>query len=138
MLYLSGKVRKFDLISVCLIVAAVVISITLVRGFYGDKLRQLKSETYMYKEALDRLKTKISLPRYPFATNYERKDYHDHEFIQYEASREGPGEQGEKYQLLNYLEDESNREIFKRFGFYVAASDEISVNRSIPDHRLPR
>lgn len=138
MLYLSGKLRKLDLISVCLIIAAFVLSVTLIKSFYSDQIRQLKSETFMYKETLDRLKTKISLPRYPFATNYERKDYHDHEFIEMEALRDGPGEQGKSFQLMNYLEEESNKEVFRRFGFFVGASDEISVNRSLPDIRLPR
>lgn len=138
MLYLSGRVRKLDLITVCMIIASIVVSITLIRSYYGDQIRQLKSESYMYKETLDRLKVKIALPRYPFATNYERKDYHDYEFMKLEALREGPGEQGKKYQLVDYLESETNKELFRRFGFYVAASDEISFNRSIPDLRLPR
>lgn len=29
--------------------------------------------------------------KYPFATNYERKDWHDWKFIEFEKSRTGPG-----------------------------------------------
>lgn len=92
----------------------------------------------MYREALERLKVKISLPRYPFATNYERKDYHDYPFMESESLREGPGEQGKKHEVKGYLDSESNQKLFQKFGFFLAASDEISVNRSLPDIRLKR
>lgn len=138
MLYISGKMKKLDVISVILIVVSIIISIAFIRSFYEGQISHLKSENYMYKETLDRLKMKISQPRYPFVTNYARKDYHDYEFMRMEALREGPGEQGEQHVLTDYLSIERNKELFKEFGFFATASDEISVNRSLPDVRLPR
>jgi hypothetical protein len=138
MLYLSGKVKKLDLISVVLILASILISFMLIRSYYDGEIRILKSEVVLYKESLDRLKTKISVPRYPFATNYERKDYHDYDFMDKEAMRVGPGEQGQKHILTEPADIIRNEQLHQRFGFYCVASDHISVNRSLPDVRLPR
>lgn len=138
MLYLSGKVKKLDLISASLIVSSVLFSFILVRNYYESQIRYLKSEAYLYKETLNRLKSQIAMPRYPFATDYERKDYHDYEFMRLEAMREGPGEQGKRVILTDPEEIQRNKEIYKNFGVFGAVSDKISVNRSLPDLRLPR
>lgn len=138
MLYISGKVRKLDLISVTLIVGSIVLIITLIKSYYEDQLRLYKSESVLYKEALGRLKVKIATPRYSFATNYERKDYHDYKFMEIESMREGPGEQGAKYFLSDYSDIELNKNLMERFGFAAVVSDRISVNRSLPDVRLKR
>jgi hypothetical protein len=74
---------------------------------------------------------------FPLATNYERKDWHDWEFIEYEKTREGPGEQGESFELTNPDDIKLNEEIYKIEGIYGIVSDIISVNRSILDTRLP-
>lgn len=138
MLYLSGKIKKLDLISLILVVGSVIVCITLVKSYYEDSIRQFKSETELYKESLDRLKHKISLPRYPFATRYERKDYHDKEFMELEASRDGPGENGKKVVITDDADLAKNRELLKTYGFFAGLSDQISVNRSVPDVRLPQ
>lgn len=65
----------------------------------------------------------------------EKKDWHDWKFIEYEKSREGPGEQGKSYVLTDPKEIELNEKLFKVEGLYVVVSDKISVNRSIPDYR---
>lgn len=138
MLYLSGKIKKLDLISLVLIVGAVIVCITLVKNYYEGSIRQYKSETELYKQSLDRLKHKISMPRYPFATSYQRKDYHNREFMKMEAAREGPGEKGAKIVITDEEELAKNREHLKTFGFFAGLSDVISVNRSVPDIRLPQ
>jgi len=75
--------------------------------------------------------------KYPFATNYERKDWHDYEFINYEASRRGPGEQGEPHELTDAADIARNEDILNNEGLYGVVSDQISVNRSLPDPRMP-
>lgn len=72
---------------------------------------------------------------YPSATDYDRKDWHDWKFIEYEKTREGPGEQGSGYVLTDPADIELNQKVFKENGLYGVVSDKISVNRSIPDTR---
>lgn len=75
---------------------------------------------------------------YPFATNYERKDWHDWKFIEYEKSREGSGEQGKPFHLSDPKEIAENERLYQIEGLYPIASDKISVNRSVPDTRHPK
>jgi hypothetical protein len=138
MLYVSGKIRKLEVISAVLIIGSIFLCISFIRGYYESQMRYIKMESALYKETLDRLKVKISMPRYPFATTYERKDYNDYSFIEYEKSREGAGEQGEPYVLTDFQDIERNKKLVEKFGFYCVASDKISVNRSLPDLRLPQ
>lgn len=136
MLYLSGKIKKFEVVSGVLVISTLVLCVFLVRSFYEDQLRQYKMEAAILKETLDRIKVKISTPRYPFATSYERKDYNNYELMHVESSRTGPGEHGKSYILKEDHEIEKNKEILKKYGYSGVASDHISVNRSLPDMRL--
>lgn len=138
MLYISGKIKKLEVISVALVIGSILLCISFIRSYYEGQMRHLKMESAIYKETLDRLKVKISMPRYPFATNYERKDYHDYKFMEVESMREGPGEQGQPHALTEFRDIERNKELVKKFGFYCITSDQISVNRSLPDFRLPQ
>lgn len=138
MLYVSGKIKKLEVVSSVLIIGSILLCISFIRSYYEDQVRHLKMESAIYKETLDRLKVKISMPRYPFATSYERKDYNDYPFMAKESAREGPGEQGEPYVLTDYQDIKRNKELFEKFGFYCVTSDHISVNRSLPDVRLPQ
>lgn len=79
----------------------------------------------------------FKIRNYPVVQNYEKKDWHDWKFIEYEASRTGPGEQGRPYELTDPKEIELNEKLFKVEGNFVIVSDKISVNRSVPDTRLP-
>lgn len=99
-----------------------------------------------HKVRLDHLRKLVPNPNetigpvdklYPMATNYERKDWHDWKFIEYEKSRQGPGEQGEPHYLTDANDIALNEKLFKVEGLYVVVSDRISVNRSVPDTRLP-
>ncbi|CRK96601.1 CLUMA_CG009999, isoform A [Clunio marinus] len=136
MLYLSGRIKKFDLLSFILIFCSVIVSFILIRNYYEHRTNQYQSETSTYKEYINYLKRKMSAPRYPFANTYERKDYHDYEFMRAEEMREGPGEHGEKYLLKDPDDIARNKQLFKQFGFFAVGSDHISVNRSLPDVRM--
>lgn len=72
---------------------------------------------------------------YPSALNYERKDWRDWKFFEYEKTLEGPGEQGREFILTDPDDIARNEKIFKDNGLYGVVSDIISVNRSIPDTR---
>lgn len=75
---------------------------------------------------------------YPYVKDFERKDWHDYDFIATEASREGPGEHGQPYTLTNPAEIALNAKVYDTEGFYAIVSDKVSVNRSVPDTRDPR
>lgn len=72
---------------------------------------------------------------YPFVKDFDKKDWHDYDFIAYEKSRKGPGEQGAPYTLTDPEEIKLNNKLFEDEGFYVIVSDKISVRRSVPDTR---
>lgn len=75
---------------------------------------------------------------YPFAIDYKRKDWHDYEFVEYEKSRSGPGEHGIAHFLTDPDDIARNEEIFNTHGLFGLVSDQISVNRSLPDTRVPQ
>lgn len=121
--------------------------------FHRQKFRTFKSATFFAIFALaslcfvvinyDRIgKFLCSLSRSQFmsyqpAQNYDRKDWHDWEFIAYEMTREGPGEQGQGFFLTDAGDIELNKRLFEQEGLSGVVSDKISVNRSVPDLRLP-
>jgi len=76
-------------------------------------------------------KQKIKL----FFDQQEKVDWENTSFIEYEASRVGPGEQGKPYKLTDPEEIKQNEEYFKKEGFYILVSDKISQQRALPDHR---
>lgn len=72
---------------------------------------------------------------YPQAVNYKLKDWHDYEFMAYEESRLGPGENGTAVILTDPEEIQTNDKLREVEGLNVFISDKISVNRSLPDVR---
>lgn len=66
---------------------------------------------------------------------YERCDWHNYDFMNYEAGREGNGEQGKGHFLTNSSEIALDKELEKEEGLHVLVSDKISINRSLPDTR---
>lgn len=66
----------------------------------------------------------------------EKVIWEDFELMNYEKSRVGPGEHGEKVVVTNPDELKMNEEWVERKGFYVDVSDKISLTRALPDHRL--
>ena len=50
---------------------------------------------------------------YHKASNYERKDWHDWKFIEYETHRKGPGENGTPFVLTDPADIELNEKLFQ-------------------------
>lgn len=65
----------------------------------------------------------------------EKIDWQDFEFLKYELTRTGPGENGRGYKLTDPKEIEENERLSKIEGYSVLVSDKISVTRSLPDPR---
>lgn len=72
---------------------------------------------------------------YPEVESYELKDWHDYEFIAFERSRLGPGENGSAVILTDPKEIKLSDELREIEGLNVFVSDKISVKRSLPDVR---
>jgi hypothetical protein len=72
------------------------------------------------------------------AVDSEKKDWNDWNFINYEKTREGPGEQGKLFKLTDPEDIKLNDQRFEEEGVFVIASDKISVNRSVFDARLKK
>jgi hypothetical protein len=64
-------------------------------------------------------------------------DWHDHDFINYEENRSGPGERS-GYVLTNPEEIKLNEDLSKTYGLSMVVSDKVSVNRSLIDPRRER
>ena len=62
------------------------------------------------------------------------KDWNNYALIEAEKKQEGPGEQGQAYQLPSSKSKERDR-LFKVNGFNARASDDIRLNRSLSDIR---
>lgn len=77
----------------------------------------------------------VGVKEYPIIRSFERKDWHDYEFIKYEASRTGNGEQGKALILTDPEDIELDKAMEIQEGLHVVVSDKISVNRSILDTR---
>ncbi|CRK94687.1 CLUMA_CG008187, isoform A [Clunio marinus] len=73
--------------------------------------------------------------KYPMELVYDRKDWHDYEFMKKEAQRTGLGEQGAAVVLTDPNEIEKNKQLRKQEGFSALISDMIALNRSVPDTR---
>lgn len=73
------------------------------------------------------------------AKNYQKSDekisFEDKELIEYEEKRKGPGEQGKPFYLTDPEDLKTNNEWITKEGFSVIVSDQISVNRALPDYR---
>lgn len=64
------------------------------------------------------------------------KDWHDEEAYQKALARKGLGEQGQPAELVN-PDKEKERTMFRANGYNAMLSDQISLNRSVPDIRNP-
>lgn len=62
-------------------------------------------------------------------------DWEDHDFINYEMTRIGPGENGEPYVVSDPEALKRNKEWVSKEGFYVEVSNNMSLTRSLPDYR---
>lgn len=129
--------RAFKIFTLVALFALLSFYFLLINGRYKFEVDRLRKVVLNRDEFINEVagpKDKI----YPMAVNYERKDWHDWEFIKYEENRKGPGEQGRPFIMTDPKDIELNEKLFKVEGLNVVVSDKISVNRSIPDTRLPR
>jgi hypothetical protein len=67
----------------------------------------------------------------------EKKDWHDYKFMEYEANRTGLGEQG-KEAVLTKVDGILKNATYHADGYNGYLSDQISLNRSLPDTRHPK
>lgn len=111
----------------------IVVVIMMILFFFFQGRNQNSVEKF--KRTLFDCEIGSSKMNYPLATKYERKDWHDWQFIEYEKSRVGPGEQGKPYYLTDPKDIELNDKLYKVEGLNALVSDKISVNRSLPDTR---
>jgi hypothetical protein len=67
----------------------------------------------------------------------EKMDWHDYKFMAYEANRTGLGEQG-KEAVLTKVDAILKNATYHADGYNGYLSDQISLNRSLPDTRHPK
>lgn len=120
--------RPLKAIKICALFLLVIISI----NFF--------SELFIFKQSFGFFKNPLELANldiYPRLKNYSIKDWHDYDFITYEATRKGLGENGSKVILVNEEEIKKNQKVLDVEGLSGYISDLISINRSLPDVRHP-
>lgn len=106
-------------------------------SYFNGRLHELRKFMVKRSDVMNLVMASERAMNYPVAQKYERKDWHDYKFIEFEKSRKGPGEQGEAFVLEDPQEISFNKKLFEEHGLYVLVSDKISVNRSVPDSRPP-
>lgn len=134
-LLLKTSLRSIKIITFLTLFILIFFYFILIDGRYKTEVLNLRKLVINRDDFINEL----ALPKiinYPVQQNYERKDWNDWDFIHYEKTRKGDGEQGEKFVLTDPKEIKLNEKLFKIEGLYVVASDKISVNRSVPDTRL--
>ena len=70
--------------------------------------------------------------------NNEKILWEDENWINYERTRVGPGEQGEAYIETDPELIKKNEKSKAKEGFYVEVSNKISFTRALPDQRLEK
>lgn len=135
-LFLRPSLRHFKLITFLALFVFLLLYFVVIGGWQKNSETFRKVE-FIFQENSSELAV-LHDKAYPVVTNYQRKDWHDWKFINYEKNREGPGENGKSFKLTDPEEIELNKKLFKTEGLYVVVSDKISVNRSVPDTRLPQ
>uniref|UniRef100_A0A673X5P9 Polypeptide N-acetylgalactosaminyltransferase like 6 n=1 Tax=Salmo trutta TaxID=8032 RepID=A0A673X5P9_SALTR len=71
---------------------------------------------------------------YTWTDGLRRRDWHDNESIRRDELRVGKGEHGKPYPLA---EDECDDSVYKENGFNIYVSNNIALDRSLPDIRHP-
>jgi hypothetical protein len=130
------SLRAFKIITLIAVITSVLLYFLLIDGRHRSEVENLKRVVFKRDEFINELAGPKDMI-YPVAQNYNRKDWHDWKFIESEKLREGPGEKGRPFNLTDPKDIALNQKLFKIEGLYVIASDKISVNRSVPDTRLP-
>ncbi|KAI4884485.1 hypothetical protein NFI96_008953 [Prochilodus magdalenae] len=71
---------------------------------------------------------------YSWTDGLRRRDWHDNESIRRDELRVGKGEHGKPFPLA---EDECDDSVYKENGFNIYVSNNIALDRSLPDIRHP-
>ncbi|XP_059408493.1 polypeptide N-acetylgalactosaminyltransferase-like 6 isoform X2 [Carassius carassius] len=71
---------------------------------------------------------------YTWTGGSRRRDWHDNESIRKDSQRVGKGEHGKPYPLV---EDDCDDSVYKENGFNIYVSNNIALDRSLPDIRHP-
>lgn len=87
----------------------------------ADEFQYIEPSNSFFKQKHNVLRTKV--------------DWHNYTLIDIEKHRKGPGEQGRAFKLSNPADIKRNNELNRVNGYWAAASDIISVNRSVADIR---
>ena len=107
-----------------LLTLIVTINFEIINGFY-QRNEAIQSRIVSYNNKLVQVNQLV----YPVVTNYEKKNWHNYDFINNEAERVGPGENGTAYFLTDLEDITRNNELFKEEGLYAVVSDKIALNR---------
>lgn len=126
----TTKLKITAVLIVIIVTIIVTVNFEIINQFYQQN-EVIQSQLVSYNNKLIQANQLI----YPVVTNYEKKNWHNYDFINYEAQRVGPGENGTAYFLTDLEDIERNNELFKDEGLYAVVSDKIALNRSIPDRR---
>lgn len=133
---LRPSLKAYKIITLVALLVFVSLYFLLIDKHYKTEVFNLKRVVLKNDDFINEFMAKKD-KSYPVETNYERKDWHDWKFIEYERKRKGPGEQGKPFELTDPKDIELNEKLFRVEGLFVVVSDKISVNRSVPDTRLP-
>lgn len=88
------------------------------------------------KKHWNRMSLSHLIPAHPDERQPDGKiDWEDHDFVHYELTRIGLGEQGQAVTITDPDEIKLNEDWLKKEGFYVNVSNKISVTRSLGDLR---
>ena len=107
-----------------LLTITLTINFEIINKFYQQN-QVIQSQLVSFNNKLVQANQKI----YPIVTNYEKKDWHNYEFIKYESQRVGPGENGTPFYLTDLEEIKRNDELFLEEGLFAVVSDKIALNR---------
>lgn len=107
-----------------LLTVIVTVNFEIIHKFYQQN-EAIQSQIVSYNNKLIQVNEII----YPLVTNYEKKNWHNYDFMDYEAQRVGPGENGTPYFLTDTEDIAKNDELFKDEGLYAVVSDKIALNR---------
>lgn len=137
MLMKTPRSKSFSILIYLVILSVFIYMIINIQWYKNELLNRTVyvSDDYMF---VSKVSNEINFQKYPVLQNYERKDWHDYQFMAYELEREGPGEQGKPYTLTDPDDIQRNEELFKIEGLFAVVSDLISVNRSVPDTRIEK
>lgn len=120
----TTKLKITAVLVVMLLTMIVTINFEIINRFYQQN-EVIQSQLISFNNKLVQSNQLI----YPVVTNYEKKNWHDYDFINYEAQRVGPGENGTAYFLTDLDDITRNNELFVDEGLYAVVSDKISLNR---------